>query len=371
MADMRLAIIGDTHLGRHLQRYDMTPHIRNVMYQFVEYCIEIGATTAVHLGDLFDSSNPPAQSVKTALQWCNEFERRGINLFILTGNHDVSSRGVPSALEPIKAAPFKHVRVVERPQHIVEYGHELLFLPFPSPTLFTSEQWEEELLYAHGECDGAVLAFSHLNIEGCPLNNQEWVLRGGDFNIPRGIIDDLYIRTYSGHIHMAQEFEGICVVGAAERLRFSERDYEQAFIGLFDGQEEQFNYESASMLQVELDASKWAVESHPTTQIALGEIQDIDVLGKIVKLRRYVDEQTEVDWPAVEGEFYNKGALYVMMEAPIPVQSAGAEVVLETNVGEPLKVAAAFIKSKLPDKEARKGVYKRFKKIHRMAQSDE
>ena len=135
---MRIGIIGDTHLGRKLYGYDLTGAIRRVMYKFFEFCVNEQVDLAVHLGDMFDTITPTIAHQKLAVQWLNEFERAGIQLRVLTGNHEVSAGSkATTALDCIKAIPYKYVDVVKYPLALSPADSpELLFLPFPAPGSF-------------------------------------------------------------------------------------------------------------------------------------------------------------------------------------------------------------------------------------------
>lgn len=378
---MRIAVIGDTHLGRSLYQYDLTPRIREVMYQFFEVCVQEKVTRAIHLGDLFDTPRPSLIHQKIALQWCNEFERAGINLTLLVGNHDASSSpGISSALDVIRAFPYKHVHVVDRPlwqyrRHKASLsGAEefaLFFLPFPSPSLYKKEkEWKAEIKSAWDKSSRCpVLVFSHLNVDKAVLGDQEWMYRGGDYSLPKAVEKHKRVSVVvNGHIHKQQEIRGsVFCLGASYRLRFDEKTNPVEFL-LMDPTGHSYPVPVKDVLelrQIDLDVSGFAhAGKPPTTEEIIKTVQHMDVEGCIVKLYPVVDSQSIVDWAVVQDFLYEeKGVEYAFLGAPIRVKKREENTVEKARIGEPLKVAQSWIKQRVDDKKERREVYSRFKRI--------
>lgn len=352
---MRIAILGDTHLGRKLKGYDLTTAIRDELYGFHAACRENHISTAVHLGDLFDTPRPALEHEKIAIQWCNEFERSGIQLYLLTGNHDVLAAGsVASALDLIKAFPYKHVRVIDRPCVI----DAMLFLPFPSSSLYESQSaWLDAIYVVLGDVSRAEVAFTHLNISGVEIGEQEWVYRGGDYLLPEvmwSVVDVLF----AGHIHKPQtrlvgEDGIIYVVGAAQRFSFAERNNAIAFHIYDNVSVTTLDRKGLPLVQLEVDATCWA-----------GSIGDVQ--GSIVKVKPFAVDGATVDMAAIEEHLYQKGAVHVCFDV-VTRETAEQEQRVQPVNREPLKAAAEFIKTtrRTSSMEEKKALYSRFKTIHR------
>lgn len=377
---MRVAVIGDTHLGRTLYGYDLTPSIRSTMYSFFRFCQEHDIKTAVHLGDLFDTPRPHLALEKLAIQWCNEFERAGIALHLLVGNHDVVSKGgINSALAPLKAIDYQHVMVHEAPLRLPtgSEGTDLVFVPFPSPALYDEVSgWLSDIQAAMSKVQGQAIIFSHLNVEGAKLGEQDWVYRGGDYSIPPELphIDSTAL-VVSGHIHKQQWLPGRHVaLGASQRLRFSEHRNPVNFL-LLDSPEGKDGcelYETGCAIELllwEADASAWGGGGTPPDgNDLLASCPDVE--GMLVKVQPFVDEQTSIDWGRVEGALYESGAEHVTVLSPIFAKRKEKQKPKAAVVGEPVKAAAFFIKSRIKDQPERKAVMRTFKRLQQGVDAD-
>lgn len=352
----KIAAIGDLHLGRSLYGYDMTFDVRRVMRSFFEYCQRTGIRTAVQLGDVFDRPNPVEEHRKWFVQWCNEFERAKIRLFVLVGNHDAITReSVSSGLESIGAYSFKYVRIIDRPT----YERGLLFLPFPSYCNYQSpEQWEHAVDRLVTEVKHPTIVFSHLDIDGAKLGQQSYVYRGSAYKIPKAVIASKRVtRIFAGHIHKPQ-FVGdkIIVVGAAQRLRFDEAEDKRMFWLVLDHKvSSNYTYKGKCLLDLEFDCQS------ANTEKVIKAILQQPVSRALVKLTPTISAETAVDWAAVETAVREAGADLVVT-APIKIRSSEKRrLKLESN--DPLKLARQFIKSKIPDRDRQKRLYGIFRKL--------
>lgn len=355
-----IAVIGDTHLGRSLYGFDLTSYIRKAMYEFFDLCVEKKTVCAIHLGDLFDRPAPTVEQEKMALQWCNEFERAGITLYILVGNHDATSKvRAPSALESIRVAPFRCVRVVDRPLRMDD--HHLL-LPFPAAGIYASQAEYEKDIRFHDDD----VVFSHLNIEGAKVGDEGTTYRAADHNLPPWIQEQASL-VVSGHIHRPQRIKRVVIVGAAERLRFDERDQERQFV-LVHEQEQRVHVLRAplELLQVEIDTTVWGTGGNPpSTEGVVRRVLRDNPAGKVVKIVPIVDERSCVDWPAVEGAVYDAGALRVFLAPQIRVHKAPKKQSIEEAVTDPRKAAIKFIRERIEDKHERVALVRMFEQMQK------
>jgi DNA repair exonuclease SbcCD nuclease subunit len=359
-----IGVLGDLHLGRSLYGYSLTLMIRSAMYRFLHFCIKHEVKIAVALGDIFDNPRPTIEQEKIAIQWCNEFERAGINLFLINGNHDATGKaGLGSALDVIRANRFTFVNVINRPTLIkrlpsaVPYtGPPLYFLPFPCPSLYQDpEAWERA---ATSNVERGAITFCHLNIEGAKVGEQDFPYRGDHFNLPSKIIK-LSRLVVAGHIHNPQRVgKTIQIIGAAERLRFDERNHDRYFTLIGDRVVHYRRSDALHLRQLLLDASGGEV----TTEDVKRVVKDQDVKGAIVKLAPYVDELSTVDWTEVASEVYKQGADHVVVAPPKQVKAKTVRRIAKGRI-DTFEVARRFIIARIKDKRERKLIYKRFKRI--------
>jgi len=329
---------------------------------------------AVQVGDIFDSPRPTLEHEKIVIQWCNEFERAGISLFLINGNHDATGKaGLGSALDVIKASSFRFVDVINRPTLLVGSrlgtkpysGPNLYLVPFPSPSIYkVVSDWERAVIHNTG--GSKPITFCHLNIEGAKVGDQDFPYRGDHYNLPDRVIKESRL-VVGGHIHKPQKIKKkIHLVGAAERLRFDERNEERYFTLLHPDwlPYPVVHYKRSDALQLRqltLDASGFTNEG-TTTEDVKRAIQDQDVQGAIVKVAPYIDELSTVDWNEVSSALYKQGADHVVIAPPIHVKTKVARRIAKGRIDHS-KIARRFIIARIKDKRERKLIYKRFKRI--------
>ena len=373
---MKIAVTGDSHLGRTLYGFDLTSNIRRTMYRFFRWCANQKVDAVVHLGDVGDRPVWSEHQQKILIQWCNEFERAELPLFLLTGNHDVLSKhGVASALDIIKTARHSFVNVVDRPQHImiatgkgVDWAmSEMLFLPFPSPSIYREdEDWIADIKAAQSEIVDSCVCFAHLNVDGARMGEQEVIFRGADYTIPDRILDDDRIRlVVNGHIHKPQKVGKVLMPGAAERLNFSERNNDVRFICIDTESLDVKKYkikQAYSLIQIDIDASGWAYETPLTTEDVLADLGDVPD-NCLIKVQPFVDEQTTIDWPSVENTLYNKDAVYVVIAPPVLAQRKRKKSQGTLTSDSPMGLAKRFLRRRVHDKAERLALLKMFKRL--------
>jgi hypothetical protein len=319
------------------------------------------------LGDIFDRPRPTIELEKIAMQWAQEFNRARINLIIMAGNHDVISKhGTMSALDVIKAADLEFVHVVDRPYGgvVVPELPRFVIVPFPSPNTHASEDaWraEVESAIAGRKCVG----FTHLNVKGAKLGDQEWIYRGGDFDMPEALQEHATM-IVNGHIHKQQRVGKVTMLGAAQRLRFSERDNPCSFGWMTSPHKMvRTKHEGIKLRQIDLDVSAWGNNGEPLRTADVIELIAAEDVGKaIVKVQPFTDERSVCQWAEVEAELYKRGAAHVQLATPVFTQrKREQQTKAETAVGEPLEAAKGFIRSRIGDKAERREVYRRFKRL--------
>lgn len=356
-----IAILGDTHLGRVLYQHDLTPYIRHMMWKFFDFCVEKKVTRAIHLGDMHDSPRPTLANEKVVVQWANEFERAGIHLDILTGNHDVTAhRDVSSALAVLKAMPYEFVSVIDRPRYIETSDTQdgLLFLPFPSPSLFKDNaSYLDEVRKEFNKSKQGVMVFSHLNVDGAKLGSQDFVYRGADFYLPFPLAEHERVSVcVNGHIHKAQSIESIHMLGAAQRLNFGERD-NRIYFGIIKKPGIYFvkdvSDQALKLIQLSLDLS--GQNGKPlTTEQAIASIDMLEVEGAGVKLETLVDETTIAFIPDIEEAIYAAGAAFVAIGSPIRIEAQQAQRTIPVIVQNVTKAVSIYISAVVPDPEEKR-----------------
>jgi len=375
---MKIAVLGDTHLGASLYQYDLTPHIMEVMEDFYSFCLTHKVNFAVQLGDLFDNPRPSLELEQLALQWCNKFEFAGIDLHLLAGNHDaVASTQVKTGLSSIKAAPFRHVHVHDTPTpfYLPEAVTGVLLLPFPSAGIYaTQEQWKKDVAAAFKKMKGSkFMVFSHLNVVGAKLGDQDWLYRGGAFSFPSDLAQhSRLLAAFNGHIHKAQEVGRISNVGAAQRLTFGEAHNTVSFtlldlmFGCLDVQNFQDIPPVLELKQLDLDLTLPAFEDGLSAAQMKPLLQALDLQNKLVKVNMVVDDSTTITAEQITEIIYGLQALHVVCTPPIWGKQKGALKHTSSVVSaDPLKLGASWIRERVSKKEEQEAVFHLFSQLHR------
>ncbi len=349
----RVAMLGDIHLGRLLYGHPLTDCARSAFYEFFDFCVRKNITTAICLGDIYDTPKPSLELQKILIQVCNEFERAKITLHLLAGNHEVISRGIGSALGPLKSSRYAYVRVYHRPQRVPLNGQQdLIMAPFPSPGYYSQSDWEGYYIRAYRQSKRPALVFSHLNVEGAVLGDQEWVYRGGDYVLPSCYVKAPKRRIpliVSGHIHKQQVIgKRHLVLGAAQRLRFSEKS-NPCSIGVVKVADSSLVV-SLHALRHKARLIEWVIDAtqHKTLE-AMVKVAPKLVVDALVKVRVKLDISSPVNVQEITNWLYERGARFVIMSPPELVQDE-TQAPMPLQLGaEPLELAKEFLQAKLVD----------------------
>jgi exonuclease SbcD len=89
---LRLIHTSDWHLGRHLKGKDRTPEIEFALQQLLRQAKELEVDAVLIAGDIFETSNPPAEAERVAYQFFEGLRTAKIPAIAIAGNHDSASR---------------------------------------------------------------------------------------------------------------------------------------------------------------------------------------------------------------------------------------------------------------------------------------
>lgn len=371
---MKIAVIGDLHLGHSLYGYDLTDYAKRAVYEFLNFCTVQKVQHAIILGDIFDKPKASIELEKFITQIANHFEARRINLYALIGNHDcIGRKDVGSTVEAIRSINFDYVSIVDYPTayRLPGYLISLLLLPFASPKYF-----EDPAEYAKAAItvfntiprNHQIIVATHLNIKGAKMGKQEFLYRGDDYVIPEEIIKSRRVtRIIAGHIHTPQQLGKITVLGSADPQGFSEAG--DRYFALINeaGSIRRFKRTGLSMQEIVID-----VAGKPST------IEDVKSYlkcnqGQLVKIQPIIDEACSVDWARAEEMLYKRGAAFVHVAPPIFKIPATANDVKD-HVGvkrsqkTEIDLAKKFILDRTKEPDHRDRLIGKFREILNIAQ---
>jgi exonuclease SbcD len=246
MAVMRLLFLADTHLGFD---YPFRPRIdrrRRGEDFFANYARALepafkGEVDAViHGGDLLFRSKVPARLVDMALAPLKEIADKGVDVFIVPGNHERSR--IPFRI--LSLHPNIHIFDVPRTFIFERWGLRLGLAGFPYwrdnvrarfPHVCLETAWKEK----QNSCDGMILCLHHC-FEGATVGPGNYTFWNNDDVIRIGDVPEEFSAVLSGHIHRFQvlinNLHGksittpILYPGSIERTSFAEKNEPKGYL---------------------------------------------------------------------------------------------------------------------------------------------
>ena len=89
---MKLLHLSDLHLGRELLGFNLNEDQKYILARIIELIDHDGIDAVLIAGDVYDKSQPSEGAVNLLNGFLNELCRRGIKVFIISGNHDSDDR---------------------------------------------------------------------------------------------------------------------------------------------------------------------------------------------------------------------------------------------------------------------------------------
>ena len=190
---MLIACLTDTHFGakktsQHLHDY-FELFYKNVFFPTLK---EKNIKTIIHMGDCFD--NRKSIDFK-ALEWSKRVvfdpaAEMGINIHLVTGNHDVYFKNTNSVNSPeLLLQTYSNIRTYSEPTEVNIGGLKILFLPWIN-------QENEAKTLKLIEKTTCRCAMGHLELQGFRVNRQLIMEHGLESKL-----FEKFERVYSGHYH--------------------------------------------------------------------------------------------------------------------------------------------------------------------------
>lgn len=89
---MKLLHISDLHIGKKLREMDITDDQIYILNEIIQIADREKPDGILIAGDVYDRSVPPANAVNIFNHFLTELEKRGLKIFIISGNHDSPER---------------------------------------------------------------------------------------------------------------------------------------------------------------------------------------------------------------------------------------------------------------------------------------
>ena len=221
----RIIFITDTHLGVRNNANEWIDIQEKYFFDwFIPKVKEIWrpGDCLVHLGDVYDSRQALNLrvmnfGVKVFEQLSSIFSKEGI--YILCGNHDIYGKETNDVNSLVSIKWIPSVKIYQEPASLKMGDKTIFLMPWRK-----DHDAEGELLNKIEKHD---YLFCHTDISGMKHNKYA--------NVPHGISYkklDNFERVYSGHIHYAQNYGKVRMLGSPYQLTRADADNQKHFLVL-------------------------------------------------------------------------------------------------------------------------------------------
>lgn len=332
---MKIALSPDVHCF-YASRYDVMDgsgqsvrkkEWKKIASRMFAVCKEQGVDVLVVPGDFFVNPKPTAEQVLLVSTMLHAFERAGIKVLGITGNHDVGGAGTTS-MDEVVAGIGRNRKwcYTSFDTTVITKGDETVgfaFLPFvKAPELvaynpdFASKELSDRLinvsedLYAKlGDVQKKILV-GHWSIQGAVTSSgrtMEATLSGAETVLPKGdLIRQGWDACLFGHIHVPQILSDkenggpfIAYSGCFQRINIGEANDARGFY-IYDTNTEEYNFYKLPAIPMRVFSKE--IKSEQDFADLLSEIKSKSLKGRYAYVKYIVDKDNFalVDKKAIE-----------------------------------------------------------------------
>lgn len=225
---MKLFHLSDLHLGKRVNEFSMLEDQKYILRQILQRIDEERPDGVILAGDIYDKPVPPAEAVEIFDEFLFELSQRGLQTFIISGNHDSAERlafgGRLMEGSGIHFAPVYDAKIT--PVHLEdEFGTvDVFLLPFVKPVhvrRFCEVEAAASEIKTYTDAIRAAIAcmdidpehrnilVTHQFVTGAVRSDSEETALsvGGTDNVDAAVFSDFdYVAL--GHIHRSQNMSG-------------------------------------------------------------------------------------------------------------------------------------------------------------------
>ena len=210
---MKIALITDTHWGVRNDSTHFLDYFQNYYEnEFFPKLEKEGITTIIHLGDIVDRRKYINYVTLRRMKdvFIDECEKRGIDLHVIVGNHDVPFKDTNEYNSMNELFDNTSVNYYSKPKTVSFDGHDILLMP-----------WINNQNYDHAietmDKTTAQVMFGHLEIAGCLMNvgmPNPHGMKVSDF--------DKFDLVCSGHFHHKSTTKNVEYLGCPYELTWAD-----------------------------------------------------------------------------------------------------------------------------------------------------
>lgn len=235
---MKLIHLSDLHLGKRLREYNLLEDQEYILTRIINIIDEEKPDGVIIAGDVYDKSVPSAEAVRLFDDFIFRLSKRGLSVFVISGNHDSPERVAYLGRVAEKAGVYfspvysGDIRPIQLEDELGSVN--IYLLPFIKPALVKHFFPDEEI---KSYTDAVTAAVKHMGIDTAQRNvlvthqfitnsvtcESEEVSVGGADNVDASAVAEFdYVAL--GHLHVPQNCgsEHIRYCGTPLKYSFSE-----------------------------------------------------------------------------------------------------------------------------------------------------
>ncbi len=222
---MKLFHLSDLHLGKRVNEFSMLEDQKYILKQILQRIDKEQPDVIILAGDIYDKPVPPSEAVELFDEFLFELSQRGIETFIISGNHDSAERlafggrlmeGSGIHLSPVYDAKITPIRLSDKWGAV-----DVFLLPFVKPAHVRRFCEEDEEIKTYTDAIRTAIArmdvdpehrnilVTHQFVTGAlRSDSEETALNvGGTDNVDAAVFEAFdYVAL--GHIHRPQNMGG-------------------------------------------------------------------------------------------------------------------------------------------------------------------
>lgn len=216
---MKLIHLSDLHIGKRVNEFSMLEDQRHILWEIIRIIDSERPDGVIIAGDVYDKPVPSAEAVALLDEFLYSLSGRGIEVFVISGNHDSPERlafgGRIMEHSGVHLAPVYNGNV--RPVTLTDRYGDLKFylLPFVKPAHVRRFFPEREIVSYTDAVSAAVEAMeidtscrnvlvTHQFVTGAVRCESEEISVGGADNVDAAVFD-VFDYVALGHIHGPQQ----------------------------------------------------------------------------------------------------------------------------------------------------------------------
>ena len=201
---MKIALITDTHFGARNDNSAFLDYFEKFYEEiFFPYLDREGITTIVHLGDIVDRRKYISYVTLRRMKdmFIDQCEKRGINLHVIIGNHDVPYKNTNEINSMKELFGDSHVSYYWKPETVMFDGYPILLMPW-----INAQNWNDAIEAINDTI--APVCLGHLDITGAFMDRGNKNVHGMSAKY-----FDKFELVCSGHFHHRNKINNIQYLG--------------------------------------------------------------------------------------------------------------------------------------------------------------